>query len=782
LRRVWIASPPTAGSAPLRSRPLGRAWTWARAHLLWLALLSCLVGCGAPTHAVDRWQLRLDAQANPIPVHLPTHLNHLVPDRDLAYELVTSYSLPGDLRGRDADFVMPHFWGQTELWVDGARAVSAQQAPLHGHRASFAHVYRIPARATLDGTLQLRLLVHHRWTHSAWFDVVPRIVSSGEQDRSAELVRLFNENISLVASAWLIQIGISALAIYLSGGRRREYLWLGFQALFAASYPIFIHGDLLRIFGRYEVPVVAAALVGAVWVALRFTYDFFELGKFPWAWDAFCALGVLVCLLGFDPYWCTIVSGSATILVVTVGVIAQVRLGFKLLPEPRWHHDARWFLGCWLALALTTWSDMAMWAGFGEVFGGAHVACAGLAVFSFFLSLMLSQRHLSSLSRSDRLASELEVRVRQLETRSHEVEELNTELRRQIAERSEQIYAALSLRDRTASPATALQPGDVVQGRYRVVELRGSGGMGAVYEVCRIPDGKPFALKLARDTHGHSLALLAREAQIAAQLSHPNIVKIVDVDVASSGFLYLVMELVDGKPLHQLQNRFGDPLWTLSVLQQVASGLAVLHRAGIVHRDVKPPNILVRDSVDPRQVEAKITDFGIARFTPRDLGELTPNPVKPEPVELVAHGASELDTVSLSARSNTGSRPSLPPRSTGDTGLFTRSGQVAGTPLYMAPELARRGTKATAAADIYSLGVLAWELIARRRPSLRPAAAAVLAGEVPEPPPSMAPLARSVPQAVSRAIDRCLALEPQARPSAEELEQVLLDALSELST
>jgi serine/threonine-protein kinase len=99
----------------------------------------------------------------------------------------------------------------------------------------------------------------------------------------------------------------------------------------------------------------------------------------------------------------------------------------------------------------------------------------------------------------------------------------------------------------------------------------------------------------------------------------------------------------------------------------------------------------------------------------------------------------------------------------------------------MAPELARRGVKASPKADVYSLGVLAWELLAKRRPSLRPAAAAVLAGEIPEPAPSMAPVVQSVPLEVTRFIDACLELDPDLRPSAAELVVVLERALSELA-
>jgi serine/threonine protein kinase len=94
----------------------------------------------------------------------------------------------------------------------------------------------------------------------------------------------------------------------------------------------------------------------------------------------------------------------------------------------------------------------------------------------------------------------------------------------------------------------------------------------------------------------------------------------------------------------------------------------------------------------------------------------------------------------------------------------------------MAPELVQHGTKASAKADVYSLGVLAWELLARRRPSLRPAVSVVLAGEIPYPPPSLALEALGLSPTVTGAIDACLALDPSLRPDAHTLEQIFAAA------
>src|SRR5262249_37004924 len=132
----------------------------------------------------------------------------------------------------------------------------------------------------------------------------------------------------------------------------------------------------------------------------------------------------------------------------------------------------------------------------------------------------------------------------------------------------------------------------------------------------------------------------AREAQMASTVAHPNVVGIIDVDVASSGFLYLVMELVDGEPLHHYRERFGDPGWAVPVLRQIASGLAALHAAGVVHRDLKPGNVLVSGAEVRPQV--KISDFGIALHPESEVSTVAgPALPRPSPADLARALAAE---------------------------------------------------------------------------------------------------------------------------------------------
>jgi len=110
-----------------------------------------------------------------------------------------------------------------------------------------------------------------------------------------------------------------------------------------------------------------------------------------------------------------------------------------------------------------------------------------------------------------------------------------------------------------------------------------------VYEAVRLPDGKRVALKILHaPRNGAELARLAREAEIASRIAHPNVVSVVDVDIAQSGALFIVMEYVAGASLDALGARYGELPWAWSILEQVAAGLAALHAAGVVHRDLKP--------------------------------------------------------------------------------------------------------------------------------------------------------------------------------------------------
>ncbi|SHN88797.1 serine/threonine protein kinase [Geodermatophilus obscurus] len=251
--------------------------------------------------------------------------------------------------------------------------------------------------------------------------------------------------------------------------------------------------------------------------------------------------------------------------------------------------------------------------------------------------------------------------------------------------------------------------------RYELAELIAAGGMGQVWRGTDVLLGRPVAVKVLRSEYTGDPTFRARfraEAQHAAGLSHPNIAAVFDygeteaTDGSGETLAYLVMELVEGEPLSSVLQREGrlPAAVTLSLLEQTASALAEAHRVGLVHRDVKPGNILVRDDGS-----VKITDFGIAW--------------------------------------SAGSVP------------LTRTGQVIGTPQYLAPEVAE-GHHATPASDVYALGLVGYECLTGHPAFEGDNAVTIALKQVRDDPE---PLPDDLPGDVRKLIRRALAKDPAAR-------------------
>jgi hypothetical protein len=295
---------------------------------------------------------------------------------------------------------------------------------------------------------------------------------------------------------------------------------------------------------------------------------------------------------------------------------------------------------------------------------------------------------------------------------------LRQELGHQVAERSREIGRQLARGD--ASPAIdGLAPGTRFDARYTIVRALGEGGMGAVYEVVRATDGEAFALKVVTGRMSRADAIrFAREAEIGARVRHPNLVSIVDVGITASGAPFLVMDLVKGASLEDRRGRFGEIPWAMSLLGQIARGLAALHAAGIVHRDLKPANVLL--SEDDASPLARISDYGISRFD--DAAD---------------------------ARAPTAA-------------AATATGSLLGTPLYMAPEMALGARAVDPAADIYAFGIVAYEMLTGRSPFAIPPVLLAMAGQSP-------PLPSPIDHPAGAVVLACLRAAPRERPDIHEV-------------
>jgi serine/threonine-protein kinase len=273
--------------------------------------------------------------------------------------------------------------------------------------------------------------------------------------------------------------------------------------------------------------------------------------------------------------------------------------------------------------------------------------------------------------------------------------------------------------------------GELLAGRYELEELSGSGGMSRVYRARDRQLGRLVAIKVLHERYADDPVYVdrfRREARAVARLSHPNIVTIIDRGEAD-GSQFIVFEYVDGENLKQLVASVG-PLpvrRTLDLAIDVARALAFAHANGVVHRDVKPQNVLLPDG------GAKVTDFGIARADDLELGS-------------------------------------------GDTEI----GTVLGTADYISPEQAR-GERATELSDEYSLGVLLYELLTGHVPYPADSAVAAAARHTTDPVPDVLAERPDVPVRLAMAVERAMAKDPADRfPSMDAFLAELVTARKEL--
>jgi class 3 adenylate cyclase/Tol biopolymer transport system component len=276
----------------------------------------------------------------------------------------------------------------------------------------------------------------------------------------------------------------------------------------------------------------------------------------------------------------------------------------------------------------------------------------------------------------------------------------------------------------------ALAEGSVLGG-YRIVRLIGRGGMGAVYLADDVRLGRKVALKVLATETAEIPAVrdrFVRESHLAASLDHPNILPIYEAGEAD-GQLFIAMRYVPGPDLDGLIRRDG-PLSlerTTSLIDQVASALDAAHAAGLIHRDVKPGNILVASGSQPGSDHAYLSDFGLTKQAEYSAA-------------------------------------------------LTRSGQLLGSVGYVAPELIEN-RPIDARVDVYSLGCVAYECLAGAQPYPRDTEMATLYAHVQAPPPSLAEVRPELPATIDLVIAKALAKSPDERyGSAGQLAQALARA------
>lgn len=270
-------------------------------------------------------------------------------------------------------------------------------------------------------------------------------------------------------------------------------------------------------------------------------------------------------------------------------------------------------------------------------------------------------------------------------------------------------------------------------GNYRVLRKLGQGGMGAVYEAVQEEIGRRAAIKVllpdfAKDQQ--SILRFFNEARAVNIIHHPGLVGVFESGRLDDGAAYIVMEYLSGELLTARLEKAGRLAHQdgINIARQIASALRAAHEKGIVHRDLKPDNVmLVADPEMPDGERVKIFDFGIAKLR---LNSLAPTP------------ASK---------------------------LRTQTGVVMGTPTHMAPEQCRGAADVDGKADVYSLGVILYQMLAGHPPFMADSPSELMSMHMRDKPPLLMKLDPSIPEELADLVHSMLAKEPEARPDMDRI-------------
>ena len=281
-----------------------------------------------------------------------------------------------------------------------------------------------------------------------------------------------------------------------------------------------------------------------------------------------------------------------------------------------------------------------------------------------------------------------------------------------------------------------MQSGKVVAGKYRLNQLLGTGGMAEVWSAANVMTDRQFAIKFMNPEVTKSKEAAARfmkEAKVSARIDHPNVIDVIDVGQTDDGALFMVMELLTGVTLEVAIRRQQPPMSLHEfafVMVEVARALAAAHRAGVVHRDLKPTNIFLHKDKNGSAVP-KLLDFGVSKFLEEDH----------------------------------------------NSGL-TMAGTVLGSPLYMSPEQARGDVQIDHRSDIFAFGAIMFEALSGQRPFDAPNFNALIVNIATKQPKDIDVCAPMMPESLREIVKLCMETDRNRRaPNLDAVGEMLFAAL-----
>lgn len=322
------------------------------------------------------------------------------------------------------------------------------------------------------------------------------------------------------------------------------------------------------------------------------------------------------------------------------------------------------------------------------------------------------------------LERRVEEQVRETLAHADQVRALDAQLRWKVRDRSRELARALRS---PAEPDLPPGPGVRFVGRFDIERTIGAGAMGDVFAARDLASGQEVAIKVLRrseEVESGDIERFISEAAAAATVVHPAIVRTYHVDITETGHFYLVMELVQGRTLEsEIQRGRYDAAQTARLGAVVAEALAVAHGTGVIHRDIKPGNLMVTTTAPG----VRVLDFGVSKLMDAEMGQAS------------------------------------------------MAGQVVGTPQYMAPEQIVQRGRLTGACDVYALGQVLYEMMVGEPCFTGKTVREVLQAQVSDSPISLRTRAGAgvVPDDLAGLIAQCLEKSPAARPTADSLAAAL---------